>query len=671
MTGRFAMAAVLSCAVSISCKKEALSWSSKQSVTIQRSSPSEPAPEQPVEEQPVQETPIIDHTPQEQAIKAVVEDPPPAEDQPEEGPLALNIAFPALTLVVNIPMIPELMIDRPIPPNAPGCSVTPNLPPGLRIDARKCTILGTPTNPEPQNFYTVILTNSDNSVDTKTISIEVIEPNIDPPKPTLAYVSEQLALTVGVAMPPEQPQTGMFSPGLQAQVASCLSNPALPPGVTVDSNTCVVSGTPTAPAAAATYTITLTNNYGRRASDTITITIADAPSPPPPTPPTPQPFSFQFDFNQANNFRCDGGECQNSPNIAIGGGRAASVSTPSIAFSLTIDWVPQAAAMVIYYPFNGDATNERSGGLFSGIAHGNVHAGDPGKVGTGATFDGNGDYYDTGYARRFSTTDSFSVVAWTKYSGSNQERHVFGAASTNDYFFEYSIHSSNFYRGYLRSRDNPRIHTEVGRGLKGSTSVNDNRWHHFTFVWDATGNGLVGRVYDDGVLAHSQSYSRGNWRELDFSRTPFYLGARNNGGSSPNGYVDGQVDEFGFWTEPLTDQEVQEIYSRQAGIKYNGGYFVNAAPVAYQTLQAVAITATPGCTSFQASPDGGATFYHKTGGSWMVANGTNDATDANNTAWADMSDFPIGTGNFVLKMIMADGFTPCTISKVLVTGQRL
>ncbi|MBX5461864.1 MAG: putative Ig domain-containing protein [Steroidobacteraceae bacterium] len=70
----------------------------------------------------------------------------------------------------------------------------------------------------------------------------------------LAYTSPVHA-TVGVAI-------DSLSPTVTGSVSSYSVSPALPAGLTLDTTTGVISGTPTAKAAEATYTITATNSEG-------------------------------------------------------------------------------------------------------------------------------------------------------------------------------------------------------------------------------------------------------------------------------------------------------------------------------------------------------------------------------------------------------------------------
>jgi hypothetical protein len=99
-----------------------------------------------------------------------------------------------------------------------------------------------------------------------------------PPPPTsvaapsnLTYPSPQV-FTVGQAITP-------VAPTVTGTVSSYAVNPALPAGLTLDTTSGAISGTPTAPAAQTKYTVTASNSGGSATAD-VMVTINDAPAKP-------------------------------------------------------------------------------------------------------------------------------------------------------------------------------------------------------------------------------------------------------------------------------------------------------------------------------------------------------------------------------------------------------
>jgi len=154
---------------------------------------------------------------------------------------------------------------------AVSCSASPALPAGLTVgvSSSTCRISGTPTVAAAAATYTITATAADGSQDPATVQITV---NANPPN--IADLGARTA-TVGF--------TSTFSfVNSGGAAASCTVSPALPSGLglSVSSNTCVISGNPSASQAATLYTVTASSADGVE-QDTATITITTAtPNPP-------------------------------------------------------------------------------------------------------------------------------------------------------------------------------------------------------------------------------------------------------------------------------------------------------------------------------------------------------------------------------------------------------
>lgn len=143
----------------------------------------------------------------------------------------------------------------PLRPSVTGVvttyAIAPALPPGLSMDIDG-VIHGTPTAAVSAAVYTARAINAGgNSTTVLTITVN---PAITAPPTNLTYASPQL-FVVGTEITSMQPSvTGL--------VESYGVNPALPAGLSLNTTTGVISGTPTAPAAQASYTVTALNSLG-------------------------------------------------------------------------------------------------------------------------------------------------------------------------------------------------------------------------------------------------------------------------------------------------------------------------------------------------------------------------------------------------------------------------
>ena len=130
-------------------------------------------------------------------------------------------------------------------------SVSPALPAGLTLNTSSGIISGTPTNLAADANYTITATNTGGSTDASvSIAVNDIAPS------ALTYSSNPATYTTGSAITINTPT---ISGGA---LVSYVVSPALPAGLTLNSSTGVISGTPTTLTAASNYTITATNTGG-------------------------------------------------------------------------------------------------------------------------------------------------------------------------------------------------------------------------------------------------------------------------------------------------------------------------------------------------------------------------------------------------------------------------
>ncbi len=146
-------------------------------------------------------------------------------------------------------------------------SVSPVLPAGLSLNPGTGVISGTPAAITARANYTVTATNATGST-TRAVSIAVN----DVAPSSLTYSTNPATYTVGTAIASNTPGSG------GGAVVSYSVSPALPPGLSLDTSTGVISGTPAVAAATASYTVTATNTGGPTTA-AVSITVNDvAPS---------------------------------------------------------------------------------------------------------------------------------------------------------------------------------------------------------------------------------------------------------------------------------------------------------------------------------------------------------------------------------------------------------
>jgi hypothetical protein len=143
-------------------------------------------------------------------------------------------------------------------------TVTPKLPAGLSMGAATGIISGTPTTVTAKTSYTVTASNAAGST-TAMVAIAVNDVAA-----TIAYASPYYSFTTGVIAQTITPTSRGGS------IVSWSVAPALPAGLSFDTATGAIGGTPTAGMSAAAFVVTATNSGG---NSTAKLTLAVSPAP--------------------------------------------------------------------------------------------------------------------------------------------------------------------------------------------------------------------------------------------------------------------------------------------------------------------------------------------------------------------------------------------------------
>lgn len=207
----------------------------------------------------------------------------------------------------------------PIAPNTPtvkglvtAWAITPSLPSGLSFNSATGVITGSPTVVKAAATYTVTASNSGGST---TAALEV---TVNDQKPSaLAYASNPASYTQGQAIAANLPSNQ------GGAVVSYAVQPALPAGLSLDTSTGAITGTPTMLSPAATYVVTATNSGG---SSSVSLSLAVVAVP---------PSALLYATNPANYTQ----GVAITPNLPmVGGGTVISYSVmPSLPAGLSLD----------------------------------------------------------------------------------------------------------------------------------------------------------------------------------------------------------------------------------------------------------------------------------------------------------------------------------------------
>ena len=187
--------------------------------------------------------------------------------------LSATQAVASKTLTVNTAATPFTPVTASGGTTPYVYSVSPSLPAGLSLNSSTGAISGTPTVSAATATYTVTVTDANSATSSQTFNLTVNSSM----SATQAVASK--TLTVNTAATPFTPVTA--SGGTTPYSYSI--GPALPTGLSLNSSTGAISGTPTVSAATATYTVTVTDANSATTSQSFSLTVAAASTRPDPT----------------------------------------------------------------------------------------------------------------------------------------------------------------------------------------------------------------------------------------------------------------------------------------------------------------------------------------------------------------------------------------------------
>lgn len=203
----------------------------------------------------------------------------------------------------------------------------------------------------------------------------------------------------------------------------------------------------------------------------------------------------------------------------------------------------------------GSFINDSSGFGCHGIINSTVNWA-PGYLGKTAEFQNNGSNYIniTPYVSNFNQLSqaSFSVVFWfriTAAAGSQQAFLSLYESTTANKFLTVLRRPTSFEGGIFANMITFAFWANDGHS---TTTITDNKWHHFAGTYGYNGTTGTRRIYIDGTLESTEN----NVNPLNFSPNTFRLA--NFDVSSG---LDGCINDMRIYNRALTAGEVSTIYN--------------------------------------------------------------------------------------------------------------
>lgn len=181
-----------------------------------------------------------------------------------------------------------------------------------------------------------------------------------------------------------------------------------------------------------------------------------------------------------------------------------------------------------------------------------------GIQGTGADFESsNSEYLSISDAAQ-TGIDSISaqtVACWVKFESTSANMSPMSKGNDG---------SNGLFQFFWLTSNNLIFRRVTSSGLQGATASwtpSTATWYHIAGTFDTT-NGTV--LYVNGVPIGTDS----NTLSAIDTTEQFTIGMRSRGGVTFDMYMDGLVDEAGYWSRALSLGEIQALYNGGTGIPY-------------------------------------------------------------------------------------------------------
>jgi trimeric autotransporter adhesin len=220
------------------------------------------------------------------------------------------------------------------------------------------------------------------------------------------------------------------------------------------------------------------------------------------------------------------------------------------------------SGLVAWYPFNGNS-NDESGNGNNGTNYGAALSIDRfGNANSAYSFNGTSSYIACPSLSALDGSSAITISAWTKIVGYNSNIYCsLGCAQSivqrgSDYhdigaFQLYYVQDSTNAVYYGRTKGISTLSDLVICSC--SLPIPQIIWHHIVY----TSNGYVQSIYIDGALSNQSTYSV--YTPVGAYSANVFLG--KNDVSGYNYFLNGNLDDVGFWNRALSSSEITQLYN--------------------------------------------------------------------------------------------------------------
>jgi len=183
-----------------------------------------------------------------------------------------------------------------------------------------------------------------------------------------------------------------------------------------------------------------------------------------------------------------------------------------------------------------------------------------GKINQGARFDGTTSKIVIADATGLKPT-IFTLSAWIKTATKAALQNIFQSWSGNaTYAGLYIFMSTNGYVYTYIAKNTGKTYPDDFEQLNNGVDMSDGNWHMITVTYD----GSDIKMYTDNGTPVTTAWSSG----LAYAATNYVRIGCNNDSGTDQVFMNGTIDEVGFWSRALSATEVGQLYNGGSGLAW-------------------------------------------------------------------------------------------------------
>jgi hypothetical protein len=318
---------------------------------------------------------------------------------------------------------------------------------------------------------------------------------------------------------------------------------SLPTGLSINANTCVISGTPITLLSSTSFTVTATNSSSQTTTATVLLSVSE-----------------NYIDNDGSTF----GEGISNGVIWDATNSYLRLNTATNNAELDASWTPQWSSLVSYWKMDNSWAATVGSTSFTAI-NGASFSSSP-KIGTHTSdFDGVNDYASASVDLNLDENMQYTIAFWF-----NPEEYA------GDYLFSL-VGEIGYLEFYSQSGTYFCVIQDDGDYTNCFQIPALNQWYHLAVTYSSA---MEIRIYLNNVEVA--------WESVGISLNPgpstVNLGRSFGGGN----YFEGKIDDLAIWNKQLTSAEIQTLFSRQSA-KYSGQItsrvMDSSSPIAWDGLK--------------------------------------------------------------------------------------